>query len=151
MKMKCSKSFIVTVVALLIATKYAWYRVQDTYDVRYTGTPDAQGGVEHDVIMWRLRTGKYPTNSPAPLPLPGSNHVPRNLGAGKFQQSKIHLSASVKPLVRQRQVASKTANVAPKNFGDGAQLFERRIALPPFDAADITRGSIRFERQIFLR
>lgn len=68
--MKCSKSFIVTVIALLIAAKYAWYRVQDAYDVRYTGTPEAQGGVEHDVIMWRLRTGKYATNSLAPAPQP---------------------------------------------------------------------------------
>ncbi|HWD92917.1 MAG TPA: hypothetical protein VG938_11280 [Verrucomicrobiae bacterium] len=73
--MKCSKSFIVTVIALLVAAEYARYRVQDTYDVRYTGTPDAQGGVEHDVIMWRLRTGKLPTNSPAPAPQPGSTKI----------------------------------------------------------------------------
>ena len=79
MKMKCSKSFIVTVIALLVVAEYARYRVQDTYDVRYTGTPDAQGGVEHDVIMWRLRTGKYPTNSPTPAPQPNSNQNPHSL------------------------------------------------------------------------
>lgn len=127
MKMKCSKNFIVTVIALLVAAKYAWYRVQDTYDVRYTGTPDAQGGVEHDVIMWRLRTGKYPTNSPAPAPQPSSNRNPHSL---LFRKKANELNDAEKVamtnlfVIKLKPAAEKWASV----YGDHV----------PFSLADLT-------------
>jgi hypothetical protein len=73
--MKCGKSFLVAVVALLIVGGFLWRRWNEAAHAPLMGIPQAQGGDDHELIIRRyLRT-----NNPAPHQ--SSNEAPHNLGS----------------------------------------------------------------------
>ena len=52
--------------------------------------------------------------------------------------------------MRLGQPATKEGQIATNGFGEGTQLFEGGIPLPPLHAADVARRGVGFEREIFL-
>jgi hypothetical protein len=74
--------------------------------------------------------------------------------SGKFQlifENKTLECPQSARFVGQWQIAAQTTNVASHSPRDGAQFLEGRIALPSFNPANVTGGSIRLKREVFLR
>lgn len=61
-----------------------------------------------------------------------------------------HAPLESERFVREWQSMTQTSDIASDCFGNSAQLFERRIALASFHAANIAGRSIRLQRQVLL-
>lgn len=76
MKMKCSKGFILTVVALLIVAWPLWRHWNEQANTPTMGVAEAQGGdrAQIDAIV------KYHQQTNKPAPQPSSKRPPHDLG-----------------------------------------------------------------------
>ena len=65
------------------------------------------------------------------------------MGQARRERSEI--------ITRQRQAAAQAAEITTDNSADGTELFEGRIALAAFHAADVAGRDVGFEREGLLR
>lgn len=143
MKVKCSRSFIVTVLVLVLVLVGGrlWYEWNKEVHAYVKGVaPEQQGG---EFYVRHIKT-----NSPVPAAPVRSNHVPQNLG---LRESAMEMSEAEKAEMT-NLFATKLKPAAEK----WALVYSNRV---PFNLADLTPGKLvgrhgwkdsRFDSYVFV-